>query len=106
MCDMASSVGFGFPQHTAIAAASSSRPQFTPPTLDLRGLDPIESGHKNTIGGLHHAICERTRRNTALLRRDRPRHADRLRARIFGRPPQLGAADAPLRAPLSLRRLQ
>ena len=34
------------------------------------------------------------------------RHADRVRARVRRRPPQLGAAGAPLLAPLPLHRLQ
>ena len=36
----------------------------------------------------------------------RPRHGYRIRARILRRPPQLGAADALLRAPLPLHRIQ
>ena len=46
------------------------------------------------------------RRRQALLRGGRQRHAGRVRARVRRRPPQLGAAGAPLLAPLPLHRLQ
>src|SRR5688572_12029762 len=58
------------------------------------------------IVGLHYANAEHGRRRQALLRGGRQRHAGRVRARVRRRLPQLGAAGAPLLAPLPLHRLQ
>src|SRR6188768_514600 len=58
------------------------------------------------IVGLHYANADHRRRRQALLRGNRQRRPDRVRARVRRRPSQLGAAAAPLRAPLSLRGLQ
>src|SRR5687768_9848205 len=54
----------------------------------------------------HYAYPLDRRRHQAFLRGNRRRHADRVRARVRRRPAQLGAAGAPLLAPLSLHHLQ
>src|SRR5919108_5260908 len=58
------------------------------------------------IVGLHYANPERRRRRQALLRGSGQRGAGRVRARVRRRPPQLGAAGAPLLAPLPLHHIQ
>src|SRR5574339_463118 len=57
------------------------------------------------IVGLHYANPRHRRRRQALLRGSGQRRAGRVRARVRRRPSQLGAADAPLLAPLPLHRL-
>src|SRR4030095_1895992 len=57
------------------------------------------------IVGLHYANADHRRRRQALLRGSGKRRADRVRARVRRRPPQLGAAAAPFLAPLPLRGL-
>src|SRR6185503_1875782 len=57
------------------------------------------------IVGLHYANPRYRRRRQALLRGSGQRDADRVRARVRRRLPQLGAAGAALLAPLPLHRL-
>src|SRR5262249_23967047 len=61
--------------------------------------------HVSRRGGPHAASDDR-RRSEALLRGGRLRHPDRVRARVRGRLPLVGAANALLRPILSLHRLQ
>src|SRR5688572_17823723 len=58
------------------------------------------------IVGLHYANPRYRRRRQALLRGSGQRDADRVRARVRRRLPQLGAPGTPLLAPLPLHRLQ
>ena len=56
--------------------------------------------------GGNHAVCDDRRWGEALLRGDRRRRARRVRARVRGRPPLVGNADAPFRPALPLHHLQ
>src|SRR5688572_25677552 len=58
------------------------------------------------IVGLHYANARHRRRRQSVLRGSRQRHADRVRARVRRRLPQLGAAGPPFFATLPLHRVQ